>query len=248
MTTSQLTTPRGSGQPAFTGRERAFTVVWQHPTTRIFTRIGRLEVHGQSYEFRYDDRVAEVEGFEPFLAFPDLGRTYRSEELFPFFSNRVLSARRPDYPVYLERLGLRTGDPVEILARSGGGRATDAVHLVPEPVLTSDGFVELRFLASGVRHADPDGTHLRAVPAGTVLAVRDDEGNEVNPLALLLDNASGAPVGWVPDYLLETVRGLRESYELEVVAEVVNPPETPAHLRLLCQLRAYPPGKPRLGR
>ncbi len=240
MTTLQITAPRGSGRPATTGRERAFAVVWQHPTTRIFTRVGRLVVGHGTYEFRYDDHAADVEGFEPFLAFPDLGRTYRSEELFPFFSNRVLSARRPDYPVYLERLGLQTGDPVEILARSGGGRATDTVHLAPEPVLTPEGFVELRFLASGVRHADPDGTHLRGVSEGDVLAVRDHEDNEVNPLALFLDNASGAPVGWVPDYLLETVRGLRESYRLEVVADVVNPPDTPAHLRLLCRLRAYP--------
>ena len=224
MTTTQLPTNRGSGRPATTGRERAFTVVWQHPTTRIFMRVGRLEVRVDGFEFRYDEQAADVEGFEPFLAFPDLARTYRSEELFPFFSNRVLSARRPDYPAYLERLGLQMGDPIEILARSGGGRATDTVHLVPEPVLTSDGFIELRFLASGVRHADPDGTHLSTVSPGEVLAVRDDEDNKVNPLALLLD----------------TVRGLRESYDLEVVAEVVNPPDTPAHLRLLCQLRSYP--------
>lgn len=240
MTTSQLTTTRGPERPATTGRERAFTVVWQHPTTRIFTCVGRLEARADSYEFRYDEQAGNIAGFEPFLAFPDLARTYRSEELFPFFSNRVLSPRRPDYPVYLERLGLQTRDPVEILARSGGGRATDTVHLVPEPALTPDGFIELRFLASGVRHADPDGTHLRAVSAGDVLAVRDDEDNEVNPLALLLDNASGTPVGWVPDYLLDTVRGLREAYDLEAIAEVVNPPDTPAHLRLLCQLRAYP--------
>lgn len=240
MTTSQFTTTRASARPATTGRERAFAVVWQHPTTRSFARVGRLEVRGGSYEFRYDDRVADVEGFEPFLAFPELDRTYRSEELFPFFSNRVLSARRPDYPVYLERLGLQTGDPLEILARSGGGRATDTVHLAPEPVLTLDGFIELRFLASGVRHADPDGTHLRDVAAADVLALHDDEDNVVNPLALSLDSAAGARVGWVPDYLLDIVRGLRETYELEIVAEIVNPPDTPAHLRLLCQLRAYP--------
>lgn len=73
-----------------------------------------------------------------------------------------------------------------------------------------------------------------------MLAVRDDEDNAVKPLALVLDNASGAPVGWVPDHLLDTVRGLQESYRIEVVAEVVNPPDAPAHLRLLCQLRAYP--------
>ena len=240
MTTSQLTTPRGTA-PAATGCERAFHVVWQHPGSRAFARVGRLEVHADGYRFRYDETAGDIEGFEPFLAFPDLGRTYHSDQLFPFFRNRVLSPRRPDYPAYLERLGLDEADPVEILSRSGGGRATDTVHLVPEPTLTPDGFIELRFLASGVRHADPHGSHLRAVSAGDVLTVRDDPDNDVDPLALLLDNTSGDPVGWVPHYLLETVRGLRGSYDVEVIAEVVNGPDAPAHLRLLCLLRAHPP-------
>jgi len=240
MTTAETTATRGPERPAAPTRERAFLVVWQHPQRRTFSRVGRLEVRADGYRFRYDDAAAEVAEFEPFLAFPEIDRTYASAELFPFFSNRVLSARRPDYPVYLERLGLDAGDPVEILARSGGGRATDTIHLVPEPVLTPAGCVELRFLASGVRHADPDGTHLGTVFAGDLLALRDDGGNDVNPLALLVDNSSGEPVGWVPDYLLDTVRRLRESYATEVIADVVNTPDTPAHLRLLCLLRASP--------
>lgn len=241
MTTPQTTALRPA-LPAAPARTRAFLVVWQHPETRAFARVGRLEIDEGGYRFRYAAAAADVTDFEPFLAFPELDRTYHAAELFPFFSNRVLSPRRPDYPVYLERLGLDSADPVEILARSGGGRATDTVHLVPEPVLTSAGCVELRFLASGVRHADPDGTHLGNVSAGDVLGLRDDADNEVNPLALLLDNTSGEPVGWVPDYLLDTVRGLREAYEVDVIADVVNGPDAPAHLRLLCLLRATPAG------
>lgn len=238
MTTAQTTATPETSHRAVPTRERAFIVVWQHPQTRAFTQVGRLEVHGEDYRFHYDEAAADVDGFEPFLAFPELDRTYDATELFPFFRNRILSPRRPDYPVYLERLGLDTADPVEILARSGGGRATDTVHLVPEPVLTAAGRVELRFLASGVRHADPDGTHLSSVAAGNVLALRDDVGNPVNPRALLLDNTSGEEVGWVPDYLLDTVRDLRESYTVQVIADVVNGPDAPAHLRLLCLLRA----------
>ncbi|HZJ10938.1 MAG TPA: hypothetical protein VFD39_14670 [Trueperaceae bacterium] len=240
MTTAQTTPTPGTTRRAAPTPGRAFIVVWQHPQTRAFAQVGRLEVHADRYRFRYDAAAADVDGFEPFLAFPELDRTYDAPELFPFVRNRVLSPRRPDYPAYLERLGLHTGDPVEILARSGGGRATDTVHLVPEPVLTDAGCIELRFLASGVRHADPDGTHLSSVAPGDLLALRDDVGNPANPCALLLDNTSGEEVGWVPDYLLDTVRGLREFYVVQVIADVVNGPDTPAHLRLLCLLRATP--------
>lgn len=238
MTTAQTTATPGTSRRAVPTRERAFIVVWQHPQTRTFARVGRLEVHGESYRFRYDEAAADVDGFEPFLAFPELDRTYEAAKLFPFFSNRVLSPRRPDYPVYLERLGLDTSDPVEILARSGGGRATDTVHLVPEPTLTAEGCIELRFLASGVRHADPDGTHLSSVAPGDLLTLHDDVGNPVNHRGILLDTTSGEEVGWVPDYLLDTVRNLRESYTVQVIADVVNGPDAPAHLRLLCLLRA----------
>lgn len=239
-TTTRRPTPTDGGTPPVA---RAFRVVWQHPETRQFSQIGRLDVGPDGYRFAYCDDAAGVTGFEPFLAFPDLGGVYESSVLFPFFQNRVLSARRPNHPLYLERLGLGEGaDPVEVLARSGGGRATDTIHLVPEPALTSAGVIELRFLASGVRHADPDGRHLGRVRAGDVLGVHEDVVNPVNPLAIQLENGRSEPLGWVPDHLLDVVRGLRDAYDVYVLADVVNTPETPAHLRLLCLLEARPPG------
>lgn len=44
-----------------------------------------------------------------------------------------MSSRRPDYPQYLSALGLEHADPVELLARTGGRRATDTIQVVPAP-------------------------------------------------------------------------------------------------------------------
>ena len=103
---------------------RALFVAWQNPDTRRFTPVARLaQVTGDEcqdcFEFAYIHaaRQATEQGFLPFLAFPELETLYRAHELFPMFANRILSTSRPDYPEYLERLGLppATASPVLIL-------------------------------------------------------------------------------------------------------------------------------------
>lgn len=219
-------------------------VVWQNPQTRRFARVGHLDVRldEAEYIFSYEADADEVEGFAGFAAFPDLGHRYRSDELFPFFTNRVLSPRRPEYDDYLDALGLGDADPspVEILARSGGGRATDTVHVVPAPRVTDDGQHVFRFLASGIRHVEGASERLERLEPGTELELRAEPDNPVRENALLLDVAKQEPVGYVPDYLLDVVDAYREAGDISVYAEQVNPRDVPAHVRLLCRLEARP--------
>lgn len=220
---------------------RRLYVVWQHPQTRRFTRVGQLDLLPDGeYAFSYTPDADNVDGFAGFAAFPDLGHRYRSDEMFPFFTNRVLSPRRPEYDDYLDALGLVDGEssPVEILARSGGGRATDTVHVVPAPSVDDAGRQVLRFLASGIRHVDGAEDRLARLSAGAELTLRPEPDNPANPQALLLDVASHAPVGYVPNYLLGVVQAFREGGEIQIHAERVNPPSVPAHVRLLCRLEA----------
>lgn len=79
-----------------TGRRLAVT--WQHPDSRAIQPVGMLEHDGDRYHFHYIRRAQYVEDFRPFLGFPDLGRAYTSAHLFPIFAERVMDARRPDYP------------------------------------------------------------------------------------------------------------------------------------------------------
>lgn len=47
-------------------------------------------------------RGAEKPGFRPFAQMEQLDQIYESEELFPVFANRLLSASRPEYEDFLQ--------------------------------------------------------------------------------------------------------------------------------------------------
>ena len=82
-------------------------VAWQHPETRLIAPVGLLE-HGRGLgdRFRYLRRASTVDGFLPFLSFPEWQRTYTSQHLFPLFSQRIMSPRRPDFSQFLYQLHL----------------------------------------------------------------------------------------------------------------------------------------------
>lgn len=224
--------------------ERRFFVLWQDPASRELVPVGELLVHDdgntdtRTYEFGYTPEAAAHPRFQPFPSFPDLERTYRQAELFAFFQNRVMSPRRPDYPEYLSALGLDPAypDPVELLARTGGERATDTIQVVPTPTIKDDREV-LHFLVSGVRHVDPEGAKLAQLEPGASLHLRREPDNARDPRALLLDIRTDEPIGYVPSYLLDYLHKQRElGADVEVTVEQVNGPETPWHLRLLCRM------------
>lgn len=220
--------------------ERRFLVVWQDTARRELVHVGDLVVHedadGRVYEYSYTPDAAAHPRFVPFRAFPDIHGTYRQPELFALFQNRVMSSRRPDYPQYLSALGLDHADPVELLARTGGRRATDTIQIVPAPVIEG-GREVLHFPASGVRHVDPDGTRVAQLESGMVLQVRPDPDNDRDPRALLLDVRSGEPVGYGPGYLLDYVyKRWEQGAHVQVAVEQVNGPEVPWHLRVLCRM------------
>jgi hypothetical protein len=224
-------------------RTRRLFVVWQNPETRQFVHVAHLDVQADGqYVFEYEPDAEQAPGFDGFAAFPDLHHRYRSDRLFPFFTNRVLSPRRPEYETYLDALDITDDEqaPVELLARSGGTRATDTVHIVPEPRTEADGRQVLLFLASGMRHLESARERISQLSAGDELLLRPEPDNPVNPNALLLDNATGEPVGWVPDYLLDLVCGYRARGPVQVFVERANGPDAPPHLRLLCRLEAQP--------
>jgi len=226
-------------------RTRRLFVVWQNPETRQFVHVAHLDVQADGqYVFEYEPDAGQVPGFDGFAAFPDLHHRYRSDQLFPFFTNRVLSPRRPEYESYLDALDITDDEqaPVELLARSGGTRATDTVHIVPEPRTEPDGRQVLLFLASGTRHLESVSERISGLSTGDELLLRPEPDNPVNPNALLLDNTSGEPVGWVPDYLLDLVRDYQARGPVQVFVERANGPDAPPHLRLLCRLEAHPQG------
>ena len=151
---------------------------------------------------------------------------------------------RADDPSSFGALGARLDElnrrARELLARTGGRRATDTIQIVPAPVVEGDREV-LHFLVSGIRHVDPDGSRVAQLECGVTLQIRAEPDKDWDPRALLLDVRSGEPVGYVPRYLLGYVHKRREERaDLRVTVEQVNGPDVPWHLRLLCRMDVTP--------
>ena len=226
---------------------REFRVVWQNPLTRRFVHVGWLEQDDGAFKYTYTPQ-AELDGdFTPFAAFPDFRAAYRSADLFAFFADRIAAASGGETTL-AEALGLDRADatPVELLARTWGLDVHDTLQVVPEPLVRPDGTAVRMFLASGARHVDeanPDivAARIERLKPGARLSLRDEPTNPVNERAIVLD-ASGQPVGWVPDYLLDDLHKQRDGgFDVGVFVEHANGRTVPWHLRLLCRIELRPP-------
>ena len=217
---------------------RALLLVWQNPSTRRFSKVARLQADGDGYRFEYLND-ADDPAFEPLHSFPDKHHVYETRHLPAFFQNRVMSRKRDSFEQYAEWLGIdpSVDAPFEILARTGGGRATDTFHVVEEPQLAPGKTVTIRFFASGLSHVESALGRLLMVQSGDQLALRAEPDNPANPRALLIDVVAGEPVGWVPDWLLDEVHDLMNGEEFDLRVEKVNM-DAPWHLKLLCRIDA----------
>jgi hypothetical protein len=202
--------------------------------------VGVLDHGAGSYRFQYLEGVGDsVEGFRPFIGFPDFNRVYESVRLWPFFDLRVMDRKRPDFAQYVGWLGLTVdASRLDILSRSGGERKGDSVFLAESPTVADDGTTEATFLVRGASYAVCQfGTEAAAesLRPGDRLALVDDDTNEANPQALLLETSDGAPVGWITDLLFEYAREVRSGGGLVEVLQN-NGVVAPWHTRLLVRI------------
>jgi hypothetical protein len=250
-----LTAP---GRPAHRSAEtaRRLVVAWQHPDSRQISPIGFLSYDGRGYRFAYIRHALDVEDFQPLLGFPDLRRSYHSEDLFPIFAQRAMDPRRRDYQGYLTRLGLdEEASPLEQIARSQGRRHGDSIQLLPEPEVSGDELTFL-FLVNGTRHVlkpmTLEGQELHVstealenvlarLRHGDPLALVPQPENPKNDLAVVVIGMA-VPLGWVPDLLLEDLHELLDRAFVTVTVDRANGPDAPWHLRVLARLRATQTG------
>lgn len=214
---------------------KRFLVTWRNRDTQRTHPVGALYVDGV-FAFKYLDRLPG--DFRPFINFPHFDQQYVSKSLFPFFSQRVMDSRRPDYAAYLEALGLPpTATQLDVLGRSGGGRKGDTVEVVAEPAVNRDGSLDHKFLVRGVRYQQGNDDALNNLAEGDPLQLVAQPENQVNPRAQLVCRADGTRLGWMPDALLDYVLGL-DSFNRELSVDRVNLEPWPSHMRLVARLRA----------
>lgn len=232
-------------EPALQTTDR-FAVAWQHPVSRRISPVGLLSRAAHGYGFTYLRRATEVEGFQPFLGFPELARRYESPSLFDLFAQRVMRPSRPDYGRFVRSLGLGAESATwAVLGRSQGQRDGDGIRLFPEPSVTAEGDTGSTFFVSGLRHrlaADPDVARaLAALRPGERLELRADRHNEDDNRALLVARQADVPLAWVPSLLLDYVHVAREHSEVPVHVAGVNGDDVPAGYRLLVTMTGVVP-------
>ncbi len=219
---------------------RRLAVAWRNRPRKLIAPVGVLDHGATGYRFQYlESTHSAVEGFRPFIGFPDLDQVYESTRLWPFFDLRVMDRKRPDFPEYVRRLGLpHDASTLDILSRSGGEQKGDSVLLVEAPAVANDGDTESIFVVRGSRYAGPENQTTLAVDPlrpGDALKIVDDPTNEANPDALALTTADAVPVGWVPDLLIDYARLVRDAHGGATVVQN-NGPEAPWHLRLVVRI------------
>lgn len=216
-------------------------LTWQDPHDRRWYPVARLSFEDGQYTFMYTQGARASPRFVPFGRMTDLAARYRSPELFPLFANRILSKSRPDYEEHLAWMGLSEGnaDPLVVLARTGGERATDTLQIYPCPMKTREGKYESYFFCHGIRYMKNSDAVARLKPGQRLLPMFDIL-NEHDPQAVVFRTDDPVTIiGYCPRYLTRDVHDLvctaPDSFGLYV--HKINH-EAPIQFRLLCRLIA----------
>ena len=128
-------------------------IAWQDPHSHHWVPVGKLTHERDSFRFTYTRGAKKMTpAFQPFGRMTDLKKSYRADNLFPLFANRILPKSRPEYKSYLQWLGLQDRDVMEELSRTGGLRATDSLELLLCPERTNDNKYEVHFFSRGLSY------------------------------------------------------------------------------------------------
>ncbi len=218
-------------------------VAWQDPESRNWVPVGKLTFQTGIYRFVYTKGATLSTNFNPFGSMRDLYEVYKSRDLFPLFANRLISKKRPEYQDFLRWLDLREeeADPLVLLARTEGLRATDSLTVFPCPEPDTEGRYVVHFFSHGLRHL-PDEARLRvnSLRPGDRLYLLPDPQNPHDGYAIALRTGDPkAIVGYCPRYIsrdfLDILHNAPQSVEVRV--KRVNA-DAPIQLRLLCTLTA----------
>ncbi len=218
-------------------------LAWQDRQNRKWLPVGKLSYDGAIYRFVYTKGAKESPNFMPFGRMVDLNSTYKSEELFPLFSNRIISKKRPEYTHILKWLDLREDetDPLVLLAKTEGIRETDTLTVFPCPEPDDEGKYRASFFSHGLSHlSDTTIDRVKSLRPGERLYLMPDPQNQYDLLAIALRTDDPKTiVGYCPRYISADFLKLLKDDPGAVIVQVKKlNVEAPAQWRLLCSLVA----------
>jgi hypothetical protein len=180
-------------------------VIWGAPSDGGRHVVGHLTRDRSAGRFRFwyepDLSAAKRHGFALFPAFPEQlpeSAPYEARYLFATFADRIPSPQRADAASMLASWGVaHPDDQFEILAKSGGLRATDRIELAE--YRTSDHLLDepLEFRVAGTKYVP---TEMRAALApGIELRLEREPKNQFDAAATIIATTNdGKRAGYVP--------------------------------------------------
>lgn len=234
-------------------KEEKLYIAWQDPQNRSWWPVGLLTRDEKNvYRFFYTKgalKLHEMEHFEPFGNMHNIYVVYKSEDMFPLFSNRLLSPFRPEYNMYLKWLDIEESEDksLAMLAVTEGMRGTDTLEVFKCPEPNKEGKFEVQFFVHGLRYLPKHCMdRVNELDIGDRLFIMLDVQNEFDYWALALRTEDPLTVvGYCPRYLTKdfyTILEKCEPSDISVHVEQVNR-DAPLQLRLLCKIVApWPKG------
>jgi len=218
-------------------------LAWQDPENRRWYTVGQLTEDDGMFRFLYTKGAKRSKNFIPFGRMQNLETEYVSKDLFPLFSNRILSKSRPEYAELVEWLNLdeNKDNTFEMLSLTAGLRGTDSLEIFQCPEPDQAGYFDISFFCHGLRHLPKETlSRVNTLATGEKLYVMQDIQNPFDTFALSLRTGDPATmVGYCPRYLIEDfglyIKENPNAVEFQVYKVNVD---APAQLRLMCKMRA----------
>jgi len=181
-------------------------VIWRDPITTMWQPVAKLTELDGIYTFSYT-RGALNKKFIPFPRMSILEKEYVSHELLPFFQNRLIPERRPEYYTMLSWLDMAPGpnDPFEILSASGGARKTDNFRIVKVPQKSEKNEYRLKFFVSGIAYISDEAKHDLINLDNTIFlpCINEDNNQADSNAVAIIHPKTGRRLGYYPRYLNE---------------------------------------------
>jgi hypothetical protein len=217
-------------------------VAWQDENTREWIPVAKLKKGESGYFLQYTRGAKRCNNFSGLGRMNELDKIYYSEELFPFFRNRIISNSRPEYNDYMRWLGLEEvqNDAFSLMAITAGLRATDSFVVIQQPNIKNNQLF-LNFFPRGLKYLSKNEVEFisELKPTDRLYLLIDIQ-NEFDKNAILLRTDTPKKlIGYIPKYYCRGLSRLLESSanKVSVVVKRVNL-DAPLDMRLLCTLSA----------
>ncbi|MDM8346031.1 HIRAN domain-containing protein [Pseudochrobactrum sp. sp1633] len=214
---------------------------WQDPENRAWYPVGKLFHTQDLYIFAYTKGSLRSSNFVTFGNLNDKNAVYVSNELFPIFANRVMNSKRPDYQRYASWAGLDSqeqSDSLKLMARMGGGKATDNLQVYQVPERDCEDRYRTVFFAHGLSHL-PSESQCRAqslIEGQQVYPLLDIQNPYDRSAVAIRSQDPSSLIGYCPRYLArdinKLVKGRRNN--LVITIKKVNE-DAPPQFMLLCE-------------